>query len=49
MLFAPSFTVPMLGVGGLPVGVQIVGQPDTDARVTAMARWLSESISRVSV
>ena len=40
MLFAPAVTVPMMGVGGMPVGVQLMGQQHEDARVTAMARWL---------
>jgi Asp-tRNA(Asn)/Glu-tRNA(Gln) amidotransferase A subunit family amidase len=27
LLGAPTATVPLMGVGGLPVGVQIMGQP----------------------
>ncbi len=49
MLFAPAVTVPKLSVGGLPVGVQINGQPGEDAHVTALARWLSESVAPVVV
>jgi len=49
LLGAPSVTVPLLGVGGLPVGVQVMGQPRTDARVAAIARWLGEAITPVSV
>jgi Asp-tRNA(Asn)/Glu-tRNA(Gln) amidotransferase A subunit family amidase len=44
MLFAPAVTVPMMGVGGMPVGVQLMGQQHEDARVTAMARWLLASV-----
>lgn len=44
MLFAPVVTVPLMSVGGLPVGLQIMGQPNQDARVTAIARWLLENI-----
>lgn len=40
MLFAPAVTMPLLGVGGLPVGVQLMGQQHDDARITAMARWM---------
>ncbi len=40
MLFAPAVTLPLMSVGGLPVGVQLMGQPHEDARVTALARWL---------
>jgi Asp-tRNA(Asn)/Glu-tRNA(Gln) amidotransferase A subunit family amidase len=49
MLFAPAVTVPLLGVGRLPVGVQVMGQPHDDAKVTALARWLMESAPRVVV
>ena len=40
MLFAPAVTVPLLSVGGLPVGVQVMGQQHEDARITALARWM---------
>jgi Asp-tRNA(Asn)/Glu-tRNA(Gln) amidotransferase A subunit family amidase len=49
MLFAPAVTMPLLAVGGLPVGVQLMGQQHEDARVTAMARWVLEAIAPVSV
>jgi Asp-tRNA(Asn)/Glu-tRNA(Gln) amidotransferase A subunit family amidase len=48
MLFAPAVTVPLLAVGGLPVGVQVMGQPHEDARVTALARWLLGSVTPVT-
>ena len=44
MLFAPAVTVPIMSVGGMPVGVQLMGQQHEDARVTAMARWLLASV-----
>ncbi len=47
MLFAPAMTVPMMAVGGLPVGIQIMGQQHEDARVTAMARWVLENVDPV--
>jgi len=40
MLFAPAVTVPLMAVEGMPVGVQVMGQRQQDARVTALARWL---------
>jgi Asp-tRNA(Asn)/Glu-tRNA(Gln) amidotransferase A subunit family amidase len=49
MLFAPAVTMPLLAVGGMPVGVQLMGQQHEDARVTAMARWMLEAIAPVSV
>ena len=49
MLFAPAVTMPLIGVGGLPVGAQIVGQQGEDARITAIARWILESIDPIAV
>ena len=49
MLFAPAVTVPLMAVGGMPVGVQLMGQQHEDARITAMARWLVESVPPVVV
>ena len=47
MLFAPAISMPMIGVAGLPVGVQVVGQQGEDARMTAIARWIIETIEPV--
>ena len=44
ILGAPVVTVPMMAVRGLPVGMQIMGQHNEDARMTAMARWIHENI-----
>jgi Asp-tRNA(Asn)/Glu-tRNA(Gln) amidotransferase A subunit family amidase len=49
MLFAPAVTVPLMSVSGLPVGVQLMGQQHEDARITAMARWLLETVPPVVV
>lgn len=48
MLFAPVVTVPLMSVGGMPVGVQLMGQQNEDARMTGIARWVTETIKRVS-
>lgn len=48
MLFAPAVTMPLMSVGGLPVGVQLVGQQHEDARMTGLARWVSENSKRVA-
>ncbi|HEX9558946.1 MAG TPA: amidase [Reyranella sp.] len=48
MLFAPVVTVPLISVGGLPVGVQLMGQQHEDARITGLARWFSENLQRVA-
>jgi len=47
ILGAPVVTVPLMAVGGLPVGVQVMGQPHEDAAVAAMARWLAATIAPV--
>ncbi len=48
LLFAPAVTVPLMAVGGLPVGLQVMGQREADARVTAIARWLLGTIAPVA-
>ena len=48
MLFAPVVTVPLMSVGGMPVGIQVMGQQGEDARMTALARWLAENLKRVA-
>ena len=49
LLFAPSVSLPLMGVGGLPVGAQIMGRPGDDARITAHARWLRDTLTPVVV
>src|SRR5262247_3725223 len=49
MLFAPAVTVPLMSVGGLPVGLQVMGQQHEDARMTGLARWFTENLKRVAV
>ena len=41
--------MPLMAVGGLPVGVQFMGQQGEDARMTGFARWALASISPVCV
>lgn len=48
MLFAPVVTVPLMSVGGMPVGVQVMGQQHEDARMTGLARWFVENLKRVA-
>lgn len=47
MLFAPALTMPLMSVGGMPVGVQLVGQQHEDARITALARWMLGAVAPV--
>ena len=49
MLFAPAVTMPLLSGGGMPVGVQMMGQQHSDARITATAREMLETLSPVVI
>ncbi|WP_372623313.1 amidase [Falsiroseomonas sp.] len=49
ILGAPAVTTPLTAVRGLPMGIQLVGQPHTDAGITAIARWMMETVERVVV
>jgi Asp-tRNA(Asn)/Glu-tRNA(Gln) amidotransferase A subunit family amidase len=49
LLFAPAVTLPLLSVGGMPVGVQLMGQQHEDARITAIARWMLGAVKPVVV
>jgi Asp-tRNA(Asn)/Glu-tRNA(Gln) amidotransferase A subunit family amidase len=44
LLFAPAVTAPLLSVAGMPVGAQIIGQQHQDSHVTAIARWVLDTI-----
>ena len=47
MMFAPAVTMPLMSVGGLPVGVQVIGQQNEDAAMTAIARWMLDAVAPV--
>ena len=47
MLFAPAVTMPLMSIGGMPVGVQLIGQQHEDARITSYARWMLGNINPV--
>jgi len=49
LLFAPVVTMPLLGVGGMPVGVQLMGRPHEDARISGLARWMAGAVAPVVV
>jgi Asp-tRNA(Asn)/Glu-tRNA(Gln) amidotransferase A subunit family amidase len=49
MLFAPVVTVPLMSVGGMPVGVQLMGQQHEDARMAGIARWMRDTLKRTVV
>ena len=44
----PAFSVPLLEVDGLPVGVQLLGRAGADSTLCSIARWMTEAkIARV--
>lgn len=47
VLFAPAVTVPLLGIGGMPVGMQFMGQIGEDTRMTGIARWAIETLTPI--
>lgn len=47
-LGAPAVTVPLAAVRGLPMGIQLMGQPHGDASITAAARWMVEHVEPVT-
>lgn len=47
LLGAPAVNVPLVAVGGLPMGIQGMGQPGTDSRVLSIARWLESAVTPV--
>jgi Asp-tRNA(Asn)/Glu-tRNA(Gln) amidotransferase A subunit family amidase len=49
MLFAPVVTMPLMAVGGMPVGLQIMGQQWQDERITSLARWIADTVAPVVV
>lgn len=46
-LGAPAVTVPLCAVGGMPMGIQVMAQPQMDAQATAIARWMAGAIAPV--
>ena len=49
MLFAPAVGMPLMSVGGMPVGVQVFGQQHEDAAMTGIARWILGAVTPVVV
>jgi Asp-tRNA(Asn)/Glu-tRNA(Gln) amidotransferase A subunit family amidase len=43
---APSFTLPRLSAGGLPVGLQIMGFRDSDAALAGTAHWIDALLAQ---
>jgi Asp-tRNA(Asn)/Glu-tRNA(Gln) amidotransferase A subunit family amidase len=45
-LRSPAVSLPLMTVGGLPVGLQILGFRDRDADLIGISRWISQSLPR---
>lgn len=49
ILGVPAVTLPLLAVDRMPVGVQVIGQPNQDDHITGIARWIASTLKPVSV
>jgi Asp-tRNA(Asn)/Glu-tRNA(Gln) amidotransferase A subunit family amidase len=45
MLGAPGVSLPVLDDGGLPLGLQVLGFPQGDAGLFAVAGWLEDALN----
>lgn len=43
LMSTPAFTLPLLEVEGLPLGVQLIGCVDQDERLARQAKWMAEA------
>ena len=41
----PSFSLPLMTVAGLPVGLQLIGFDGADGRLAGIARWLMDTLA----
>ncbi|MBI4195564.1 MAG: amidase [Betaproteobacteria bacterium] len=41
----PAFSLPLMSVGGLPVGLQLIGHAGGDGKLCALARWIMREIA----
>jgi Asp-tRNA(Asn)/Glu-tRNA(Gln) amidotransferase A subunit family amidase len=46
-LGAPTITMPLLAISGMPVGVQIIGHPHSDWPLSGHARWMMNALQPV--
>jgi len=48
LLWAPSVTLPLTSVAGMPMGVQFMAQPNRDAYAVSVARWIASNVAPVT-
>jgi Asp-tRNA(Asn)/Glu-tRNA(Gln) amidotransferase A subunit family amidase len=46
LLGVPCVSLPLMTVGGLPCGVQLIGKRRDEGRLLAVARWLEEQVAK---
>ncbi len=49
LLGVPCITLPLMTVGGLPCGVQLIGLRRDEARLLRIARWVEQHAKRITV
>ena len=47
-LGAPAVTVPLMAIENMPLGLQIMGQPHADAKITGIARWIASNVQPIT-
>ena len=47
-LGTPALSLPLISIGGLPVGFQVMGFADRDAEIVGIGRWLMQHLPAVS-
>lgn len=48
-LGVPCISLPLMGVSGMPLGVQLVGQAHRDQELSAFAAWMLENVTPVTL
>lgn len=49
LLGVPCITLPLMTVGGLPCGVQLIGRHRDEARLLRVARWVEQNAQRIKI
>jgi Asp-tRNA(Asn)/Glu-tRNA(Gln) amidotransferase A subunit family amidase len=49
LLGVPCITLPLMTIGGLPCGVQLIGLRRDEARLLRVARWVEQNAQHITV